>query len=344
VTFRFLASLTVCPSDIRKIISHSAQLPADLPDPLANVLVTPLAMNRQGMGMIEDLKRERNTNVTFDSGGYYVQTGKMSYQELYYQLLQSYKNYPWADYYTLPDNVPTSKDSNERTWEKVRDTTQFTQLFWQEMPPTLRHRTVPVVHGRTIEQVEHCLNVYLALDTEVLGFGSFSTGGRNNESNVTSHVSIDLARHVIGIAKEHNRRVHLFGLGVPALVPLLFGIGAESFDSATWLKSAGFGQVHLPFTRSYNITYRNGRSQLQQGIVWEEFAKLKMLTGHDCPFCRDQQTLSAHKMHRALHNLVSIAEAVQMMNNRDFQRIEAVYESGSPKYRKEFARWPRLGN
>jgi queuine/archaeosine tRNA-ribosyltransferase len=341
MTFRFLASLTVCPSDIRKITEYAAALPPSGPDPLANLLVTPFAMNKRALEMIHALQQERGSVVTFDSGGYYVQTGGLDYHELYYKLLHSYQTYPWADYFILPDHVPISTDSPDRVWEKVRDTVQFSRLFWQEMPAPLRRRAVPVVHGHTIEQVEHCLSAYLDLDTEVFGFGSFGTGGKNNESNLATQDSVTLARHVIDVARMYGRQVHLFGLGVPALVPLLHGMGAASFDSSTWLKSAGFGQVHLPFTRSYNITYRNGRSELQQGIGWEEFARLKHLSGHDCTFCADQQTLASHKMHRALHNLVSIAEAVQMINNGEFSRIAAIYAAGSPKYREEFKRWPR---
>ncbi len=339
--FRFLASLTVCQSDIRKITEYASALPAGGPDPLANLLVTPFTMSSAAMGLIEGLQRTRGSVVTFDSGGYYVQSGSFSYHELYYKLLHSYKTHPWADYFILPDNVPTSADTPERVWEKVRETVQFSRLFWQELPTPLRRRAVPVVHGHSIEQVEYCLSAYLDLDTEVLGFGSFGTGGKNNESNLATQDSVALARHVIAVARAHGRRVHLFGLGVPALVPLLHGMGAASFDSSTWLKSAGFGQVHLPFTRSYNITYRNGRSELQQGIPWDEFARLKALSGHECAFCVDQPTLAAHKMHRALHNLVSIAEAVQMINNGEFSRIAAIYAAGSPKYREEFKRWPR---
>jgi queuine/archaeosine tRNA-ribosyltransferase len=270
-----------------------------------------------------------------------VQTGSLSYSELYYQLLQCYTAQPWADHYILPDHVPTSHDTPERVWEKVRETVQCTRLFWRELPPALRRRAVPVVHGHTIEQVEYCLQAYAALDVATVGFGSFATGGRNNESNLATQGSIGLAAHVIKVAGSQGRAVHLFGLGVPALVPLLHGIGAASFDSSTWLKSAGFGQVHLPFTRSYNITYRNGPSELQQGIEWPHFARLKAATGHDCLYCADQATLAAHKMHRAAHNLLSIAEAVQMINQGEHKRISAIYALGSPKYREEYGQWPQ---
>ena len=44
--------------------------------------------------------------IIFDSGGYYVQQGVVTYESLYQKLLEFYRINQWADWYVLPDYVP----------------------------------------------------------------------------------------------------------------------------------------------------------------------------------------------------------------------------------------------
>jgi queuine/archaeosine tRNA-ribosyltransferase len=274
-----------------------------------------------------------------DSGGYYVQVGRMDYHELYYPLLKFYKENRWADIYTLPDHVPTSQDNSEEIWTKVKDTVRYTKLFFQELPLELQEKAMPVVQGHTLEQIDYCLKHYLSLGINYLGFGSFGTIGKNSQVNIATNSAVDLARYVVSVAEENEIQVHLFGLGAPALVAMIKGIGASSFDSSSWIKSAGFGQIQLPFTRGYNISHRNGRSELQQGITIREFEELRVRTHHQCPFCNSIERLQREKMYRALHNLVSIRQSVDMINGGEYQTIREIYEKGSPRYRKEYQKW-----
>jgi len=335
---KFFTALTLCPSDIRKISKLFKEYEVHS-TPLDNILVTPLFIQEDSLDLIQRIKDEQNTTVMFDSGGYYVQIGRLSYQELYYPLLQFYKNNRWADIYTLPDYVPTSQDTAEEIQAKVNDTVRYTTLFFQELPPDLQEKAMPVVQGHTIEQVDYCLKHYLPLGIQYLGFGSFGTVGKNSQVNIATENAVDLAEYVINIAQENHVRVHLFGLGAPALVAMIKGIGASSFDSSSWIKSAGFGQIHLPFTRGYNISHRNGRSELQKGITIQEFEKLRTRTQHECPYCRSIGHLQKEKMYRALHNLISIRQSVDMINQGKYELIRDIYENGSPRYRKEYQKW-----
>ncbi len=338
MTLNFFASITSAPSDIRKI-DNLLQKAVPSSDPLGNVLTTALFMNKEALNLVRRFQEEHGREICFDSGGYYVQVGKIGYHDLYMKLLNCYRTHPWADRYVLPDYVPLSSDSLEQVEEKVRETVYYSCLFFQEMPDALKPKAMPVVHGRTQAQIEYCLEHYLKLGVEWLGFGSFGTFGKNNEMNVATQSAVELARLVVRIANKHGLKVHLFGLGAPALVGMLYSIGANSFDSASWFKAAGFGQVHLPFMRSYNITYNNGVSELQQGITWNDFTRLKQVTGHQCLYCTDYSTLSGHKMHRVVHNLLAINESVTMLNQGQFAQAHAIYEQGSIKYKGEYKQW-----
>lgn len=334
---RFVASLTLCPSDIRKIQRMLQETDVTV-HPLQNVLVTPHFVNGEALALVRALK-DNGATVYFDSGGYYVQVGRMAYEDLYYPLLQCYLANPWADIYTLPDYVPTTQDSEDEVWFKVRETVDFSTIFLHELPPSLRERAMPVVHGHTLDQVEYCLLRYIELGVKHIGFGSFGTGGKDNEANIITQNAQTFARHVVQVAHNAGIQVHLFGVGAPALTAMIYGTGADSFDSSSWLKSAGYGQIHLPFTRGYNISHRNSRSELQKGITIEEFERLKELTGHSCPYCESVEQLQSVKLVRALHNLISVTESVNMINRGEYQRIRSIYANGSPKYRREFGQW-----
>ncbi len=333
----FVASMTVCPSDIRKIREHIVLAQSAL-DPLANMLITPLFVSAKSLSMVHEMAEE-GRRVYFDSGGYYVQMGKLKYEELYMPLLRSYRTNRWATLYTLPDHVPLSQDSPEVVTQKVRDTIDYSTHFFHELPDDLKSRAMPVVQGHNYEHVDACLKAFLELGVGWIGFGSFGTTGANNEINVATQDAVELAKYIIEVAHSHNAKVHLFGLGTPALTAMLKGIGADSFDSATWLKSAGFGQVFLPFMRAYNISHRNTVSELQRGITFEQFREWKRLTTHQCELCSDLHHLQRSKMYRAVHNLIVMAETVEIANRGDYRLVEAIYRNGSARYRGEFDKW-----
>lgn len=334
---RFVASMTVCPSDIRKIQQHVVTAQASV-DPLKNILVTPLFISPDSLDLVKEMA-ESGSAIHFDSGGYYVQLGRLKYEELYMPLLETYRANQWAALYTLPDHVPLSQDSPETVAQKVRDTIDFSTHFFYELPDALKPRAMPVVQGHTYEQVDACLDAYFRLGINWIGFGSFGTMGANNEVNIATQSAIELAQYVIEVAHAHGVKVHLFGLGTPALVAMLKGIEADSFDSATWLKSAGFGQVFLPFMRAYNISHRNTTSELQRGITFDQFTDWRRLTQHSCALCADLQQLQESKMYRAVHNLIVMAETVDMANLEAHDVIKTIYHNGSVRYREEYEKW-----
>ncbi len=231
---QFVASMTVCPSDIRKIQRH-LEIAEPSVDPLRNILVTPLFVNDDALKMAREMV-EAGSSVYFDSGGYHVQIGKLKYEELYMPLLSTYRANRWAQIYTLPDHVPLSQDSLETVDQKVRDTIEYSTHFFHELPDELKPRAMPVVQGYTHEHIDSCLTAYFNLGVSHIGFGSFGTMGPRNEVNVATQHAVELARYVIDVAHSHNVKVHLFGVGAPALTAMLKGIGADSFDSAAWLK------------------------------------------------------------------------------------------------------------
>lgn len=339
VPLSYFAAFTDGPATLHRVVRLIDAVGPQATAPMGQLLVTPVQLSSRSLDAVRVLREERGLRICFDSGGYYVQVGRIAYDDLYKRLLDIYRAHPWADLYVLPDNVPTSRDGAAVVWDKIRRTVHASRLFFQELPSALQERAMPVVHGHSIEQANYCLKEYLAMGARQVGFGSFGTAGKNEGVNIAHASSVEVARWVVGAAGSYGVPVHFFGLGVPALVAMIAGLGARTFDSSAWLKAAGFGQVTLPFSRAYNITYRNGRSRLQQGIPWEDFVAMKKRAGHDCPYCATYETLAESKWHRAVHNLICLGESVAMINAGEHERIRAIFATGSPKYREEANRW-----
>lgn len=333
----FFASITDSPSVLTNLQRCMNAVGVNV-RPLDAILTTPLFSSSRSLQLLRDMQSE-GTTILFDSGGYYVQTGRISYQELYMPLLDIYRAQDWATVFTLPDHVPTTRDRLEEVRRKVDDTVLYGRLFFEELPEALRERAMPVVQGHTLKQVEQCLEAYIELGVRQIGFGSFGTSGKASEVNVATQQAVELARHVIRVAHSHGMRVHLFGIGRPALVGMLKGVGADSFDSAAWLRAAGFGTVFLPFMRGYNITYRNTSGKIDVGITFDEYRRLAELTRHRCPYCDSLELLQEKKLYRAAHNLIVMAECVAAVNGHDYDHIEHIYRHGSKKYREEYKKW-----
>jgi hypothetical protein len=339
IALSYFAALTDGPSTLERVVRLVDAAGPHEVSPIDKILVTPIELGERSLAAFRTLREERGTAIYFDSGGYYVQIGKIAYEDLYLRLLTTYRTHPWADGYVLPDNVPTSRDAPDQVWAKIQQTVRWSRLFFDELPSVLRERAMPVVHGHSIEQADYALAEYVGMGAQQVGFGSFGTFGQNDGVNIAHTTSVDVARWVVRAAAGHGIPVHFFGLGVPALVAMIAGLGARTFDSSAWLKAAGFGQVTLPFSRAYNITYRNARSNLQRGILWHEFEAMKARTGHSCPYCERYETLAESKWHRAAHNLLCLGDSVALVNRRAYDRIHDIYENGSPKYRREASRW-----
>jgi hypothetical protein len=183
---RLVTSLTVDASLLRRLLRLWDE-GGDPRRPFASVLVTPLFASPSTLQLIrEELKEKRGSIVYFDSGGYYAQQGKISFDDLYHRLREYYSapENQWADWYVLPDHVPTSTDSSEIVEQKVNETITAAKMFFAEMPSHIQEKSISVIQGHTFEQVNRCIDAYRSLGQQYLGFGSFGTSGTNNSINI----------------------------------------------------------------------------------------------------------------------------------------------------------------
>lgn len=308
----FFITLTHTPWETRRLVRLWDES-GDKRNPFAHVVFTPLFSKPDAIATIRHLKDERGSEVMFDSGGYQVQMGKVSYEELFHRLLQFYRENDWADWYVLPDHVPRSTDSDREVEFKVRETLDFARLFVRMMPDGFAAKAVGVVHGRTEDQIRRCVQAYADMGVRYLGFGSFGTSGPNGAVNLISRRNLNLLRLVQRLAREYGLRVHIFGIGSPSHLIRLAdaGITPTSFDSAGWWKAGGFGNIFFPLGQQLHITAIPTPESTLAGVE-----RQKKHSRHECAFCSHPKLLRHNRMMRVLHNLTAMLDTIERMEGK----------------------------
>jgi queuine/archaeosine tRNA-ribosyltransferase len=338
ISMQFVASATLKRTDLAGLLARWRQHGTG-EDPFCNIILTPLP------GLSErstvDYVRENfvgRSRIWFDSGGYFVQQREIAYEDLYRRLLEWYRNNHWADVYVLPDYVPSSDLNSEEVQARVHATISVARLFSADLPPDIRARALPVAQGYTREQVWSCIETYLDLGYRTIGFGSFDTTGSGADINLLTRRAILNLEFLQELSVRHGFRIHAFGVGTPALIPTLFALGVSSFDSSCWIRTAGFGNVLLPFI---------GRRNISQGMLREiggpaydaaSFSEAKERTGHECPFCESFERLQRDRLDQALHNLIVIRDSVAALE-RGLDTLSASVQGVI--YNSRYARWRR---
>jgi len=332
MTLTFWAALSVNPASIKKTFSQLYDQYGSI-EPLQNVMFTPISQGEGAHTTIHNISDRYDVDVMFDSGGYEVQVGNQDFDELYSYLYDYYRENRWGSFYVLPDNVPVSSDSSETVEEKVVSTISASRTCFRRLPEELKPQAVAVVQGHTKRQLNRCIDAYSVLDgLNRIGFGSFATNGVSHGVNTLTKDTFQNLRWAVDRAHSAGLSVHAFGIGGPTSLPLLAEAGVDSFDTTSWMRSSGYGNVFFPFKSRFNATHRKIRSG--KVLTADKLPELKEETNHNCPFCADIAQLRDDRWTRIGHNLIVIhemAERLSEMSTRDM--IEAM--DPESKYRQQ---------
>jgi len=303
----FYLPLTISYKELRRIYKFWEKS-GDPRNAFAYVIVSPLFAPQATLEYIKQLRDAGKIKILmFDSGGYQVQTGKIQFEDLLLHLRDLYHKHRWADFYVLPDYPLTSGDTDVEL--KVQKTIKAVESFVHVVP---KEKAIAVIHGHTEEQIAYCLELYIKLGIQYVGFGSFGTSGRNKGVNLLSRRSLELLKYAYLLAKKHNLKFHIFGIGAPSYLKQFLeqSIIPTSFDSAGWMKAGAFHQVYASFNR---IRFSN--------LKEETLSKIKeQLNGHVCPFCQDLRELYWSRTARIMHNLAFMLDCVEYI--KDLTKIK----------------------
>lgn len=320
----FVASLTASSNDLKQLI-RMWEAEGLEGRPFAKCIITPLFIDASSFKYVQYMHDQWGVEVFFDSGGFFVQQGKIRYDELFSQLLEFYLKHDWAECYVLPDFVPTSRHSAEEVNERVFVTAAEGIKFFKRLPADLRGRALGVLQGHTSDHLKYCFEAFLEGGLERIGFGSFDTTGVNAEINLLTDGA---ARRLIFVRDLIYQSftnyeitsapdLHLFGVSSPNIIEQFRGYLATSFDSSGWQRTAGYGNVYLPFQGRKNVTHGGASVPSGAGLSASEFYAQCELTGHSCPFCRDFSRLQQDRFARMWHNAIVFSDMVAILNKSD---------------------------
>lgn len=322
-SFDFVASMTAATSDLDNII-RLWEREGEGGRPFDFCIVTPLFADSGALRWIRYMHDAWGVEVIFDSGGFYVQQEKIAYEDLFSGLLRFYETNDWGYSYVLPDYVPTSRQDAAQVQERVHVTAAEGVKFFGRMPAELRSRALGVLQGHTPEQLTLCFEAFGGAGIERIGFGSFDTGGVNSEINLLTDKSLARLEFVRSLLYKHYwtkgatalPQLHLFGVSTPNVVSRFPAYGATSFDSSGWMRTAGLGNVYLPFQGRRNVSHRSSSFMSGRGLTASEFYTQCERANHDCPFCRSYERLQSDRFARMLHNAVVFSEMTQQVRRQ----------------------------
>jgi queuine/archaeosine tRNA-ribosyltransferase len=192
---------------------------------------------------------------------------------------------------------------------------------------------MPVVHGRTLSEIELSIELLLRFTARPawIGLGGIVPLLQNRYS--TNEISKMGAELFIATALTMMRqafpqtKIHAFGAGGTRTFPAAVYFGADSGDSIGWRQAAGFGSIFLPL-------------KSQRAVIWDRTkrAPRKLLDTHDldlleacrCPVCLPNKivadrvrTLQDHFYNRSIHNAWTVKNQFRYWPNtkrkmRDF--------------------------
>ncbi len=317
----FVASLTSVPADLKQLIQLWEN---EGPDhkPFDKCIITPLFIARKSFDYVRYMCENWGIEVIFDSGGFFVQQGKISYDELFSQLLDFYLKHEWAETYVLPDFVPTSRQTSEEVAERVHVTAGESVRFLKRLPTNLQSKALGVLQGHTPEHLKYCFDVYMNSGLQSIGFGSFDTTGVNAEINLLTtrtesrlvFVRDLILRGFLEGTIEVPPNLHLFGVSSPNIIRQFKGYLATSFDSSGWQRTAGFGNVYLPFMGRRNVSHKSTALTINKGLSAKEFYAECERTGHSCPFCKNFTRLQEDRLIRMWHNVIVFRDMIETIN------------------------------
>jgi ribosomal protein S18 acetylase RimI-like enzyme len=326
----FVAALSNAANDLRHLIRlwENEGLSGR---PFDRAIITPLFSDSRTLTHVRYMHDRWGVEVVFDSGGFFVQQGKVTYDQLFPRLLNFYRRNDWGAAYVLPDYVPTSKNTVSEVDERVHVTAAEGVKFLGRMPRDLAHLAVGVLQGHTPAHLKHCYKAYCDAGVPHLGFGSFDTSGVNSEINLFTAQSerrLEVLRDLITgpyLTGKSNSlpSLHLFGVSSPALLATFPQFLATSFDSSGWMRTAGYGNVYLPFRSRRNVTHGASALSCGQGLTPAAYFAMCAETRHDCPFCRDFTRIQTDRYARMLHNAHVFREMTESLNTQTGNRLKA---------------------
>jgi hypothetical protein len=185
---------------------------------------------------------------------------------------------------------------------------------------------MPVVHGRTTEEIELSLKLIKRHRQALpwIGLGGIVPLLQNRTvSREISRLSPELfiAQSIRKVRQTFPRaKIHAFGAGGTRTFPAIFAFGADSADSIGWRQAAGFGSIFLPFKSQRAIGSEKGIPAQRKTL---DDSDLTQLEACGCPVCISPRSMDQRlKVFRRSFHELSIHNAWTLANQFQYWPVD----------------------
>lgn len=198
-----------------------------------------------------------------------------------------------ADLFVSLDYPPSPCDAATDRIRKIeRSARSYNTLIGRLPGKTI----MPVVHGRTLREVERSIQLILRYGTDIRWVGLGGIVPLLQHRVVSKEVSTLGAEVFIALALSKMRaafpsaKLHAFGAGGTRTFPAIYALGADSADSIGWRQAAGFGSIFLPLKSQRAIIW-NLKKPPPRKLLGD--AELALLASCECPVCCSHESIEA---------------------------------------------------
>lgn len=290
-----------------------------MPIPAVMVNAFPLLTSRQLLAQLTEqgFSEYLGTNIAvfLDSGGFLLQQNpylKVNHANL--KPIYSALRPMLAAVLDYPPHPSLGEAANIERWQKTLAAT--TDMLKWDCGTTV----IPVVHGWSEETLrkacrdirELCNPSMVALGGMVLRMKGSARRYAWDGYESTRLQALDFVR----IARQEFPQafLHVFGVGSPLAILVMFALGADSVDSVCWRLKAAYGAILLPGRAECYTAPQNPKRRRANKI------DLALLEQCACPVCSG--TPSAKRLNalnsfekRAVHNLWVVLQEVALARN-----------------------------
>ncbi|MFN3804820.1 MAG: tRNA-ribosyltransferase [Pyrobaculum sp.] len=207
---------------------------------------------------------QHDGKLWIDSGGYQIMRKGITIDV--YDVIKIYERVN-ADLYFSLDVPPTPQDPLELARKK------FEKSYQNWLKLSKRIEVVPVLH------VYKDAKLFLEYLEKYENVPALAIGGAVPYVLTTRGASRQFAFSLIAAARRRFKgKLHVFGLGSPAITPILRALGIDSTDTATWRLKAAYGKVLLPGGGERHVTKREvkfGKKKPKDGELEELYHFLR---------------------------------------------------------------------
>ncbi|MEM2507457.1 MAG: tRNA-guanine transglycosylase [Nitrososphaeria archaeon] len=204
----------------------------------------------------------------------------------------------------------------------VRNAVDYMIQNYYEMKSNTHVTLLPVIHGYSKEIIDRCVK---KIESQFWGVGSLVPLILGKTSNVIGSNkimgvkngkkmlidTICLIRKIVG----EKVFLHVFGIGSALTMHIMFYLGVDSVDSASYEWFARYGHIQLPGKGRINVSGLAREKCSGQKINWKKYTC-------DCPVCSSVEKSKLHnilktcKNARVIHNLYVHSKEVEIARQK----------------------------